>query len=129
MLEARADGVAGLVVWGLHRDTPELASIGLPVFSYGSCPAGPYRRNHRRIGASGAGPPVRPQEHPPTVTVARPRPREEDDHIADLARLGDGQLKRTAYVRIIHSGRACVTLCSRPAWRLWAAGGGRSVAT
>jgi len=47
VLEARAAGLAGLVVWGLHRDGPELAEIGLPVFSYGRYPVGPVRLAER----------------------------------------------------------------------------------
>jgi 4-hydroxy-4-methyl-2-oxoglutarate aldolase len=47
VLEARASGLAGLVVRGLHRDTDELVKIGFPVFSYGSYPAGPRRLDQR----------------------------------------------------------------------------------
>ncbi|MFI7608391.1 RraA family protein [Micromonospora sp. NPDC049366] len=47
VLEAAATGVSGLVVWGLHRDTTDLVEIGLPVFSYGSHPAGPVRVDER----------------------------------------------------------------------------------
>lgn len=46
-LEARAAGLAGLVVWGVHRDHAELRAIDLPVFSLGTCPAGPVRLDPR----------------------------------------------------------------------------------
>ena len=46
-LEAQVAGLAGIVIWGLHRDTPELLEIGLPVFSLGPFPTGPLRVDRR----------------------------------------------------------------------------------
>ena len=40
-LEAREAGMAAIVVWGSHRDTAQLQTIALPVFSLGSHPAAP----------------------------------------------------------------------------------------
>ncbi|WP_449475755.1 RraA family protein [Streptomyces abikoensis] len=53
-IEARQAGIAGIVVWGCHRDSDELAAIGLPVFSLGPCPASP------RLGAGRPAPPALP---------------------------------------------------------------------
>lgn len=51
VLEAQGAGLAGVVIWGLHRDTDEIREIGLPVFSLGSMPTGPLRNDPRQPGA------------------------------------------------------------------------------
>lgn len=51
VLEAKLAGLAGMVIWGLHRDNQELLEIGLPVFSLGQCPTGPLRLDPREDGA------------------------------------------------------------------------------
>src|SRR5215216_7412860 len=46
-LEAQAAGLAGIVIWGLHRDTADIRAIGLPLFSLGATPTGPQRLDAR----------------------------------------------------------------------------------
>jgi regulator of RNase E activity RraA len=50
-LEVQTAGLGGIVIWGLHRDTAEIRSIGLPVFSLGATPAGPQRLDSRDVDA------------------------------------------------------------------------------
>jgi regulator of RNase E activity RraA len=50
-LEAQAAGLAGIVIWGLHRDTADIRAIGLPVFSLGALPTGPQRLDPRSADA------------------------------------------------------------------------------
>jgi len=45
VLEAAGAGLAGVVVWGLHRDSDELREIGLPLWSYGAFPVPPTRHD------------------------------------------------------------------------------------
>jgi 4-hydroxy-4-methyl-2-oxoglutarate aldolase len=46
-LETKSAGLSGIVVWGLHRDSREIVTIGLPVFSLGATPTGPLRLDPR----------------------------------------------------------------------------------
>jgi 4-hydroxy-4-methyl-2-oxoglutarate aldolase len=46
-LEVKEAGIAGIVIWGLHRDSKELTDIGFPVFSLGALPTGPQRLRTR----------------------------------------------------------------------------------
>ena len=50
-LEAKGAGLAGIVIWGLHRDSADIRAIGLPVFSLGSIPTGPQRLDARPASA------------------------------------------------------------------------------
>jgi regulator of RNase E activity RraA len=57
-LEAQTAELAGMVIWGLHRDTADIRAIGLPVFSLGSLPTGPQRldaRPQRALSAATVG--------------------------------------------------------------------------
>lgn len=50
VLEAAGAGLAGVVVWGLHRDTADLLRIGLPLTSLGAIPTGPLPQHVRQPG-------------------------------------------------------------------------------
>lgn len=46
-LEVKRAGLAGIVIWGLHRDSREVLDIGLPLFSLGVLSTGPQRLDTR----------------------------------------------------------------------------------
>lgn len=45
--EAHVAGLAGIIVWGAHRDTAAIDAIGIPVWSLGTYPAGPQELRTR----------------------------------------------------------------------------------
>lgn len=50
-LDAAAGGVTGIVIWGLHRDSADIAQLGMPLFSLGALPTGPQRLDPRPTDA------------------------------------------------------------------------------
>jgi regulator of RNase E activity RraA len=50
-LEVQGAGLAGIVIWGLHRDSVDIRAIGLPVFSLGTIPTGPLHLGDRPADA------------------------------------------------------------------------------
>src|SRR5260370_23861457 len=46
-LEVKTAGLAGIVIWGLHRDTSDFVDIGVPCFSLGARSTGPRRLDPR----------------------------------------------------------------------------------
>lgn len=46
-LDAAAGGIGGIVIWGLHRDSADIAQLGLSLFSLGALPTGPQRLDPR----------------------------------------------------------------------------------
>jgi 4-hydroxy-4-methyl-2-oxoglutarate aldolase len=52
-IEAKGAGLAGILIWGLNRDTVDIRAIGLPVFSMGSIPTGPLHVSTRQPASSG----------------------------------------------------------------------------
>ncbi len=50
-LEVAGAGLSGMVIWGFHRDSRELATIRLPIFSLGALPAGPRRLDQQEPSA------------------------------------------------------------------------------
>lgn len=49
--EAHIAGLSGIIVWGAHRDTAAIEAIGIPVWSLGTCPAGPRELRTRSAHA------------------------------------------------------------------------------
>lgn len=49
--EAHMAGLAGIIVWGAHRDSAAVRALGIPVWSLGTCPAGPLELRTRSVHA------------------------------------------------------------------------------
>jgi regulator of RNase E activity RraA len=107
VMEARTAGIAGIVLWGAHRDTTELLDLGVPVLSTGAFPAGPRHARPRTrqplepcdvggasvtrddvVFADDDGALWFPLEHAPILLAAAAEIRETESRQADAVRRG-----------------------------------------
>ena len=123
-LEVQKAGLRGIVIWGLHRDTDELVSIGLPLFSLGTMATGPQRLDPRpadsmqsaRVGhwnitrqdvvaCDSDGVLFMPDEQFPEIMVAATNIRETERQQAEKMRAGISLREQTRFAEYL-SARA-----------------------
>jgi len=52
--ELHSFGLAGLIIWGAHRDTEALARMNWPIFSLGATPVAPTREQQQHNSGTAA---------------------------------------------------------------------------
>ncbi|MCX5212301.1 RraA family protein [Kitasatospora sp. NBC_00240] len=116
VLEVQQAGLAGIVVWGLHRDTRDLLRIGLPVFTLGATPAGPLQVGERlpdgleraRVGpwavtaadvavGDGDGVVFLPGDRMREIVAAAEAIRDVEERQADAMRAGSSLRRQTGF--------------------------------
>jgi regulator of RNase E activity RraA len=116
-------GLHGIVIWGLHRDTDELVSIGLPLFSPGTMATGPQRLDPRpadsmqsaRVGhwnitqqdvvaCDSDGVLFMPEEQLQEIMVAATNIRETERQQAEKMRAGISLREQTRFAEYLSAG-------------------------
>ena len=98
-LEASLAGLAGIVIWGCHRDQREIEDIGLPLFSLGRCPSGPR-------GADGRQPAIGEAVIDGWSAAAGSLLTGDDDGVILTAAIDDALLDEAAAIRIVEERQA-----------------------
>ncbi|MEZ0446901.1 RraA family protein [Cellulomonas sp. ICMP 17802] len=115
-LEVARAGLAGIVIWGLHRDSLQLRDIALPVFSLGAHPGGPERLDPQPADALTAaacgthtvtaddvvladddGVVFLPADRAPEIAAVAARIRDTERHQADLMHVGTTLREQTRF--------------------------------
>ena len=106
-LEAQLAGIAGIVIWGCHRDQREIEAIGLPLFSLGCCPSGPR-------GAEGRQPAIGEAAIDGFSTAAGSLVVGDSDGVVLVSASDNAVLAEAAAIRSVEEKQADVMRAGRP---------------